>query len=175
QQAGDRVYEPAVDLLGHEVIRGPQPGLDVDDRNAELRRGERARQGRVGVADHDRGPRPMLLEPLLAGNEERGRLAGVSAGPHVEERVRGAHAELIVVHLVERVVIVLAGIHGDDRADGAERVAQHARLDHLRASAEEQRDRRWAAHAITRDRTTGWRRPRGRPAPRSAPGTWGGS
>ncbi len=48
----------AVELLRHRAVEGAHAGLDVRDRDAGLRRRERARQRRVGVAvdEHHVGP-----------------------------------------------------------------------------------------------------------------------
>ena len=142
EEVGDRVHQSPVDLFGHKAVRRAQSGLDVRDRHANLRGRERAGEGRVGVADHDRDARPVLLEPPLARDEDRGGLSRVSARSHVQKGVRRAHAELIVVDLVQLVVVVLAGIDGGDGADGGQRVAQHAGFDHLRTRTEEEGDRR---------------------------------
>ena len=47
---GDVVGEDAVGLLRQVAVVAAEAGLDVGDGDAELRRGERAGQRRVGVA-----------------------------------------------------------------------------------------------------------------------------
>ena len=52
----------------------------------------------------------MLGNPGLAGRQHAGRLLCVGARPHSQEHIRRADLELIVVNLMERIVVVLAGI-----------------------------------------------------------------
>ena len=86
QQGRQVVGDDAVLLLGHRAVERAQAGLDVADRQVELRGGERARQRRGGVAvdeHHVRGLGDQQgLEPLqhhreLGDRAARAHLEGV--------------------------------------------------------------------------------------------------
>ena len=53
EQLGEVVGDDPVDLLGHRPVEAAQAGLDVGDRDPELRRAERRSQGRVDVAGNE--------------------------------------------------------------------------------------------------------------------------
>src|SRR5438128_1763255 len=92
---GDLVDEHPVDLLGHRPIEAAQAGLDVRERELELRRGERSGQRGVHVAgDHDHG-RPLALKDRFQPLERATRLHPVAAGPDGEVVVRLWQAELL--------------------------------------------------------------------------------
>jgi hypothetical protein len=53
QDLGELVGDDSVDLLGHRPVEAPETGLDVRERDPELRRSERSGQGRVDVARYE--------------------------------------------------------------------------------------------------------------------------
>ena len=94
QEVGEMVGELAVVLLRHRPVEAAEPGLDVRERNARLRRGERAGERGVHVArDDDRGRLP-LEEHLLDADERSRDLLAVGAGADTEEDVRLGQVEL---------------------------------------------------------------------------------
>ena len=67
------VGELAVVLLRHRRVEAAEPRLEVRDRNAELRRGERAGERRVDVARRRRRAVGSPLEEHLLDADERAR------------------------------------------------------------------------------------------------------
>ncbi|OLC75130.1 MAG: hypothetical protein AUH78_09795 [Gemmatimonadetes bacterium 13_1_40CM_4_69_8] len=139
-------HRSPVDLLGHQPVGGVHASLHVGHRHARLGGSQGAGEGRIGIPDDDGGTRPVGGEPVLTGDQDGGGLARVGVRPDTEIGIGRSHAQLVVVHLVEVVVVMLAGIDGDHRPHRGQRVAQHARLDHLRPRAEEQGEGGETAH-----------------------------
>ena len=83
EEVGYRVGEHTIDLLGHTPIVGAEPGLDVDNPDAGLRRHQRARDGGVDVSDHHDGSGALGLENLFEAHHNLGGLPGVRSGPHL--------------------------------------------------------------------------------------------
>ena len=48
---GHGIGQDPIDLLGHRSVEAPEPRFDVGQRNAQLGRYQRPRQGRIHVAD----------------------------------------------------------------------------------------------------------------------------
>ena len=111
QQLAQLVGQAPVDLLGHRVVEGAQPGLDVCHRHAQLDRDERSGQRRVDVAVDDDERRLELLEGALEGDEEGRGLAGLAARADAEVEVRRRAVCRSVKNTSDiAVVVVLAGV-----------------------------------------------------------------
>ena len=145
------VGDDPVDLLGHRAVERAQPGLDVADRQQQLRGGQRGRHRRVHVAgdEHDIGLRleQHRLEPL----HDRSRLLGMRPRAHSERVVGLADSELLEEDLGHLAVVVLAGVDEDvlelvaaplqlrrDRRD----------LHHVRPRADDREDLAALSHAV---------------------------
>jgi hypothetical protein len=124
--AGDHPGDPAVELLGERLAdrRGPQPRLDVPDRDPGVeRRQRRGGRGRRVAVDED-DVRPLRREHRLHPDEHAGRDLGerLHAGHHVEIDVGDDLEE--PQHFVEHLA-VLRG-HTDDRRDRRTRRLQRS-------------------------------------------------
>ena len=116
QPVADRIGEDAIDLFGHRAIEAAQASLDVRDRNAELDRGQGARQRRVHVADDEDDVRFLPLEHWLEAFHNFGRLHGVRTGADFQILVRGWDLQLGEKTLRHLFVVVLAGVD-EERID----------------------------------------------------------
>ena len=144
QEIRQVVRDEAVRLLGHAAVETAKARLDVGDRHVQLRRGERRRERRVGVAIGQHQVRPAFLHGLLEALQHAGRLAAVRTGADAEVEVRLGYAELGEKDVGQGRVVVLAGMNDDafngcaggirrfDRAGhGRELHELRARADHL--------------------------------------------
>jgi hypothetical protein len=137
QQVGHRVDEHAVDLLRHRPVEGAQPGLDVRDAQAELHRGHRRRQRRVGVAVDDHPVRRLGREHRLDPLKDAPCGLGVGAGADLEAVRRRRDAQLVVEDAGQAVVVVLPGVDQHHVRHRRERQVQRRRLHELRAVADD--------------------------------------
>ena len=112
-------------------------------------RGQRTGQRRVRIPNHDRHTRTIRQDPLFRRYENRRRLFPMRRGSNAEILIRRVDPELLVVHLVQRIVVVLTGIDRDHRCRRRKRIPQDARLDHLGTGPKEQSD-----HQRTSGRST---------------------
>ena len=148
QQVAQLVRQPPVDLLGHRVVEAPQARLDVRQRDAELRPGERGPDRRVDVPVQDDQGRRGLQELALHPHQHARRHRGLRPGAHAEVDVRLRQPELDEEHVRHPLVVMLPGVHdtlGD--AERGERADHRRGLDEIRPGPEYVRDRR--AHSLT--------------------------
>ena len=143
EQLGELVGDDPVDLLRHRAVEAAQAGLDVGDRDAHLRRGQRRRQGRVDVAGDDDQVGPLVGEHRLEPLHRARRLLGVAARADLEHVVGLGHAELLEEHVRHQPVVVLAGV--DDGVTGVgqarpQRPDHRRRLDQVRPRADHVED-----------------------------------
>jgi hypothetical protein len=88
QDSAEVVGKTPVGLLRHGLIEAPKAGLDVRNRNLELRSGERRRERGIDVAGYDAECRAMFEQDSLHAYQRLGRLLGVRSRPYAEEDVR---------------------------------------------------------------------------------------
>ena len=154
---GDARDQLAVELLreGREVVApGPQPGLDVPDRDPQMERRQRGGEGgaRVAVHEHDAwkvaAEHALASRPLTVDVSERGAEVVLEAAherrhARVEARVAEAHPQVDVrgdagesEHLLHHRV-VLAARHDDRRQRRAlaQREDERHELDRFRSRA----------------------------------------
>ena len=115
EEVRDLVGEDAVDLLRHGAVEAAQPGLDMGDRDAELRRDERGGQRRVDVAGHEARGRARSPSDRLERSMTRAVCSRVRAGADPA----GGRAAACRARRRRRPtspVVVLAGVHEDVRA-----------------------------------------------------------
>ncbi len=109
---GDMVDDLPVGLLRHPLVEAPVPRFHVEDWDMALF-GRDGTQAAVGVAQHQEGIGPDLLEHRLDVDQDlsdRGR-GGSPCG--IEEIVGLADAQVLIKYLVEFVVVILARMYGD--------------------------------------------------------------
>ena len=99
QQVGDRVGHEPVDLLRHRPVEAAEAGLDVRHRDPQLHRRQRAGDGRVDVAEHDRrvGPASPAGAPRSARGCARSARRATPSPPRGARRAAGS--ELLEEHL----------------------------------------------------------------------------
>ena len=74
---GNGVGEDAIDLLGHCAVKAAQASFDVSNANAELRCGERHRDGGIDIADDEDQVGLAFQENGLDAFQDFGGLRGV--------------------------------------------------------------------------------------------------
>ncbi len=94
-------------LISSGIVRSKlrSPASTCATANTEFRRDQRARDGRVHVADHEDDVRPPLEQDLLEGHHDRGGLHGVGCRAHPEVHVRARNTQLLeedLRHLLRR-------------------------------------------------------------------------
>ena len=136
QHVGDH----PVHLLGHRAVERAQARLDVADRKAGLRRHQRARQRRVGVAVDQHHAGLLGGQHRFQPHQHRPRLLGVAARAGVDAVVGRRQPELLEEHPRQSVVVVLAGVHQHVVADLRQRPRQWCRLDELWPVADDRED-----------------------------------
>ena len=95
QQIREPIGDDPVDLLGHRAIEAAQAGLDVRDRDQQLRRHQRRRHRRVHVADDDDQVGPLGEADLLERDHHLRGLHRVAAGADAEIAIgRGRSSSL---------------------------------------------------------------------------------
>ena len=132
------VGEHPVVLLGHPPVEGPQARLEMGDGQVQFHRGERAGEGRVGVAV-DEGPvRPVGVEDALQRGEHAAGLDSVRPAAHSEVDIRVGDPQIGEEGLRHQRVVVLARV-GDDmlHAGRGERGGDRGELDELGAGADD--------------------------------------
>jgi hypothetical protein len=93
------VGQHPVQLLGHGPVERAHPRLHVAERDPGLRRGERARQGRVRVAVDEREAGLELTQDGLQRGEDARSLLGVGPRSSCQLAVRSGNSELVEEHL----------------------------------------------------------------------------
>jgi hypothetical protein len=104
------IRDAAVVLLGHGPVMTAQTRLEVTDGDAELHRRQRAGEGGIDVARHHDEIRSQLDERLLEAHQRARRLLRVCARPHGKSDVRARQRQLCEEHVVQEVVVMLAGV-----------------------------------------------------------------
>ena len=143
EQVAHPIHFPPDELLGRGRPFHPKSRLDMDEGDAEFT-GRAGGAGRaVGVANDDRG----------VGTPERQGLSGAPADrlDHVARRhvaspqhvVGCPHVQLSVEIRVQRQIVVLAGLDGDDIKKPPKRLDEQRDLDDLRAGAVAEREEGW--------------------------------
>ena len=112
------------------------------DRDAQLRRGERARERRVRVAVHEYGVGRLAQQQRFERHQHAPRHVAMAAAVNAEMMGRRVHRELVEENRRHAGVEVLARMHDPllDMLDGAHRARNRARLDELGARAEHGHD-----------------------------------
>ena len=106
---GGHIHNAAVRLLRQALVKAAVPGLHVEDRNVQPLGGDDGQAG-IGIAQHQHGVRLDLLhEGVALGNDRADRLAEVCPGG-VQVVVRRAEAQVLKEHLVQLVIVILAGV-----------------------------------------------------------------
>ena len=107
------VGDDPVDLLRHPPVEAPEAGLDVSDRDVELRRRQRGGEGGVGVTvrHHDVGA--ARQEGLLDFGEHLAGLAPVAPRPHPEVEGGGRDPKLVEEDVGHGRIVVLTGVDDD--------------------------------------------------------------
>jgi hypothetical protein len=156
-QVGHDRGDLAVRLLrpGSFEIPGPEPGLDVADRDAVVESGEARGQGRRRVAVDEDALRPKALEHALQAVEHAGGDAakGLSLAHHVEIEVR-PDGEVLEHRIEHRAVLGGDADLGFEARVGGEAEDHGRHLDGLRAGSEhrENTHRARAPASCARDR-----------------------
>ncbi len=110
KEVGGVVDENPVDLLGHGPVEAAQAGLDVDDGDAELRSGEGAGEGAVGIAEDDDGAGGVREQVGLDAFEGTGGHCRVGTGADAEVAMGLGDAEFAEEPFRHAFVVVLAGV-----------------------------------------------------------------
>ena len=82
QERAQMIGQHAVDLFRHAAVERAQAGFEMGDRDVQLRRRQRAGEGRVGVARHQHQIRPLVEDqrarprPASGRSSRRGRRRG---------------------------------------------------------------------------------------------------
>jgi hypothetical protein len=126
------VGDHAVLLLRHGLVERAEAGLHVGQRNTALGRHQRTGQRGGGVAVHQHGVGLLVAHHVLEPLHHDGDLAHGRAGPHVERVVRAGDAQLVEEQVGQLRVVVLARVHEDLLALGAECDAEGGGLHELR-------------------------------------------
>ena len=138
-QRRDQVGADPVRLLGHRAVEAPQAGLQVGDRDSQLRRAERRAEGRVDVARHDHQVGTLCPQHRLESLHHARDLLRVASRSDPEQVVGLGHAELLEEDLGHQPVVVLARV--DDRRGPigkalAQRPDHRRHLDQVRPRAD---------------------------------------
>lgn len=106
----DDVHDAAVRLLGQAFVLAAVPRLHVKNRNMQTLRADHGKAG-IGVAQNEHRVRPEPRHQFIRSvdNVPDRRAEIVARG--VQIIVRRAETEIVKKHLIERVVIVLPGVH----------------------------------------------------------------
>ena len=107
------VNQHPIDLFGHPLIKGPQPGLDMGALDVQLCRRQSAGQGGVGVPEYYDRIRLLLLQDLFYLFEHLASLKSMAARAYAQVIVRRCYAHLIEEYSVHLIVVVLAGMDYD--------------------------------------------------------------
>ena len=144
QHVRQAVGEDAVDLLRHAPVERAQPGLEVGDGDAHLRRGERAGERGVHVAGDEHDVGLGVDQDLLERRQHLGRLHAVGAGADAEEDVDLGELQVGQDLVGHPAVVVLAGVDDDlaERLPALERGDDGRHLDEVRARADDVDDGR---------------------------------
>ena len=134
------VREHAVELLRHRAVERTHAGLDVRDRDARLRRGQRAGQCGVRVAVDQDAVRPALGEQRGDRREHPRGLLGVRPAVDAQLQLRARDAELAHEDRRKLVVVVLAGVDEQLVVALAQQARHRRRLDELRAVPDDRDD-----------------------------------
>jgi len=103
------------------------------NRNAHLLGNDRTGQSRVHISDHENAVRSVGLAALFKAQHDFRRLLGVRAASRTQELVGCGDPKFVEEHIVQLVVVVLAGM--DDLE--AQRVAVCAQRAHERSDFHE--------------------------------------
>jgi hypothetical protein len=140
EEARHTVDQDAVQLLRHRAVKGAEPGLHMGDRDAELRRSERAGESgvRVPVDEHEVG---LLRDDrgLDPGQHAR-RLLRVAPGARLQAMLGRLEAELVEENLRELAVVVLARVQEDLVRPVSQRKREGSGLYELRTVADDRKD-----------------------------------
>ena len=134
------VGQDAVELLGHRAVERAHAGLDVRDRHAGLRSGERAGEGRVRVAVDEHGVGRLAGDQRLERAEHARRLRAVRPERDPELTIGRREAELGEEHRREVVVEVLPSVDQELLVAFAQARRYRRRLDELGAVPDHRED-----------------------------------
>src|SRR5947209_6379455 len=110
KKIGDRIRYDSIEFLRHGHIATAQAGLDMGNGYAELIGDDRAGQSRVDVPDYEDAVRSPLLAGFLEADHDLRGLLRVRAATRPQEDVGRRNVELVEEHLVQFVVVMLAGM-----------------------------------------------------------------
>src|SRR5882672_3039831 len=142
QKIADRIGYEAIDLLGHAPVAAAQAGLQVHDRDPQLRPNHGAGGGRIDVAHHHNGVRTLALAHNFVSDHGASGLLRVRAAADFQVMGRLRQAQVAEEGLRHVRVIVLAGVH-DARGAPAfpgQCVVQGRHLHEVRARGGDQMD-----------------------------------
>ena len=146
QQGAEVIGDDAVDLLRHPSVKRTQSCLDMCDGDLQLRRSQRARCRRVGVAVDKNRPRLLGQHDLLELLEHTARHGALAETVDAEIVGRRRDRELGEEQSRHRIVEMLPGVDKDlVQAGGSQGAAHRRSLDKLRARANDRKDH---CHAV---------------------------
>jgi hypothetical protein len=131
EERRELVGQHAVDLLGHAPVERAQPGLDVGHRDPQLGRRQGRCKGAVGVPVDQHPLGLHLAQDALDADQDPPGLLGVGAGAGLEPQVGLGQPELVVEHLGQLVVVVLAGVQRYQLDPALQRGVERRGLDEL--------------------------------------------
>ena len=102
------VGDDAVDLFGHGTIEAPQSRFHVGDGQAQLGRGESARQSGVGIPVDEDGVWRFLLEHRFDSAQHGPSLRSVGSTSDTEVVVGQRNGKLLEKNIGHFLVVVLA-------------------------------------------------------------------
>ena len=106
---GGHVHNAAVRLLRQALVKAAVPGFHVENRNVQPLGGDDGQAG-VGITQHQHGVRLDLLhEGVAFGNDRADGLAQACSGG-IQVIVRGTKTQIFKEHLIQLVVVILAGV-----------------------------------------------------------------
>ena len=109
-EIGHMVHQASVGLFRHVLVEAAVAGLQVVDGYAHPL-GHHRRDAAVGVTQHDNGIRPFFEQHLLGPDQGLPKNSTQGRGVDAQPMIRLADTQVRKEHLVEQVVVVLAGVN----------------------------------------------------------------
>src|SRR5207302_1035513 len=113
KKARNMVGDDAVDLFRHASIEGPQPRLNMGNRNVKLGRRQRARQSRICITVHQCPVRPLISQNGFDCGQHSTSLFTVGARSNLKVVSRPGNLEFVEEDLRHVFVIMLAGVNDE--------------------------------------------------------------
>lgn len=138
------IGEHPVLLFGHRARVAAQTRLHMCDRDVELARRQRSRQGGVGIPVDQDAFRTFFQQHLFYAGEHPGGLPAVARGTDTEVDIGMRDAHLAEEDFRHVVIVVLAGVQQTfaqaARVLGANQAADDGRLDELGSGSDDSDD-----------------------------------